>query len=615
MKGNKRVGTALLVSVLLLGVPAWGLQVALDDDFDDGVVDTNLWSIGGDPGEVWESGSTLYLDDVNTSAPRPYVVSRADNGYAWSAGTAQLWWDSGGRYAGMMTDIGGGNFLLVRKDITGGYWTLSVNGTNHTIWSIGAGDNWYWEIAFDNGAGTVEFRGKQYSSTGWDIVQSYSYTNSDPLTLQVHSYNTDAQIGRMRVTVPNPPNFADLFDDFDDGIVDQTLWNVTGDVMESGTILRMNYNAIPGDPNTYVASSVWSTQDYRWTEGRAKFERKSDGRYAGLMAGSNYILYRGDIVGGYWTIDVKNGTELTRYTDHSAGSTGEWDWMIDFSDHHVVVQGWKVGDPQPAITWSLSDPNKIPAGPFSVGAATYGNADAEYDSIGFTRFVAPNTNYLDDDFDDGVVGSEWDAINASESGSTLTLGYDPNNGITQASVWSTIGYRWTEGQAIIDWTDGGRYAGLVTGPGGGDWIFIRRDVVGGHWVLQINKAGQTVVQVDFGWVVGPCRWIIDWDPNHIDVEGINEGYENASYSWSSTDPNEIPQGPFRLGAASYNAEGRFDRLAVVQYVPVCGDLWHPYPVGDLDRDCYVNWSDFSVFASQWLMCTDPNDPQCTPSNP
>jgi hypothetical protein len=33
---------------------------------------------------------------------------------------------------------------------------------------------------------------------------------------------------------------------------------------------------------------------------------------------------------------------------------------------------------------------------------------------------------------------------------------------------------------------------------------------------------------------------------------------------------------------------------------ICGDTDHPYPVGDLDYDCYVNWSDIAVLSSHWL---------------
>jgi hypothetical protein len=40
--------------------------------------------------------------------------------------------------------------------------------------------------------------------------------------------------------------------------------------------------------------------------------------------------------------------------------------------------------------------------------------------------------------------------------------------------------------------------------------------------------------------------------------------------------------------------------------PVCGDAQHPYPIGDLDQNCKVNFKDFAIFALHWLQCTDLN---------
>ena len=39
--------------------------------------------------------------------------------------------------------------------------------------------------------------------------------------------------------------------------------------------------------------------------------------------------------------------------------------------------------------------------------------------------------------------------------------------------------------------------------------------------------------------------------------------------------------------------------------PVCGDAEHPYPTGDLNFDCKVNFEDFAIVANQWLVCTAP----------
>jgi len=32
----------------------------------------------------------------------------------------------------------------------------------------------------------------------------------------------------------------------------------------------------------------------------------------------------------------------------------------------------------------------------------------------------------------------------------------------------------------------------------------------------------------------------------------------------------------------------------------CGDMAHPYPVGDLDFDCVVNLLDWAIFCRHWL---------------
>ena len=37
----------------------------------------------------------------------------------------------------------------------------------------------------------------------------------------------------------------------------------------------------------------------------------------------------------------------------------------------------------------------------------------------------------------------------------------------------------------------------------------------------------------------------------------------------------------------------------------CGDPDHPYPVGDLNRDCLVDMLDLAIFSSHWLESTQP----------
>ncbi len=37
----------------------------------------------------------------------------------------------------------------------------------------------------------------------------------------------------------------------------------------------------------------------------------------------------------------------------------------------------------------------------------------------------------------------------------------------------------------------------------------------------------------------------------------------------------------------------------------CGDECHPYPLGDIDKNCIVDFNDFGLFALTWLECTKP----------
>jgi hypothetical protein len=39
--------------------------------------------------------------------------------------------------------------------------------------------------------------------------------------------------------------------------------------------------------------------------------------------------------------------------------------------------------------------------------------------------------------------------------------------------------------------------------------------------------------------------------------------------------------------------------------PCCGDLEHPYPRSDVNKDCRVNFTDFALMAAEWLNCTSP----------
>lgn len=50
----------------------------------------------------------------------------------------------------------------------------------------------------------------------------------------------------------------------------------------------------------------------------------------------------------------------------------------------------------------------------------------------------------------------------------------------------------------------------------------------------------------------------------------------------------------------YDIGGQID---AVSDVAACGDPTHPYPVGDINRDCRVDWLDMAELGGTWLDCT------------
>jgi len=47
-------------------------------------------------------------------------------------------------------------------------------------------------------------------------------------------------------------------------------------------------------------------------------------------------------------------------------------------------------------------------------------------------------------------------------------------------------------------------------------------------------------------------------------------------------------------------------LSATRYEPIaCGDAEHPYPIGDLNKDCEVNFFDIAILSLHWLDCSKP----------
>ena len=74
----------------------------------------------------------------------------------------------------------------------------------------------------------------------------------------------------------------------------------------------------------------------------------------------------------------------------------------------------------------------------------------------------------------------------------------------------------------------------------------------------------------------------------------------ATWTYSSADYPRMWFYPQAATGISY-----WDDISVTKELPAqCGDEEHPYPVGDINQDCRVNFEDFAELAINWLVCTD-----------
>lgn len=125
-------------------------------------------------------------------------------------------------------------------------------------------------------------------------------------------------------------------------------------------------------------------------------------------------------------------------------------------------------------------------------------------------------------------------------------------------------------------------------------------------------------RMDF--VVGPIGFGLIVDPNRVreivskDLITVPYGGPYEAYSYGKRRNDEID--PYLI--ESFVPGLGFIKIVDYSYPPVikelisispdnlCGDYDYPYPEGDMNQDCMVNFKDLSVIAEHWLVCTRPD---------
>jgi hypothetical protein len=107
---------------------------------------------------------------------------------------------------------------------------------------------------------------------------------------------------------------------------------------------------------------------------------------------------------------------------------------------------------------------------------------------------------------------------------------------------------------------------------------------------------------------GPTLGVLGPEMDHIVIGGIGsrDNFENL---WGGY-YDEFAIYPGVLSACRVRAHYKAwqNRFNCQEYI----DCGYGLPA-DLNRDCKINFDDFAIFASNWLKCNDPRDPNCSPN--
>jgi hypothetical protein len=226
------------------------------------------------------------------------------------------------------------------------------------------------------------------------------------------------------------------------------------------------------------------------------------------------------------------------------------------------------------------------------------NLNGHYDNLVVTSQEVPaSIVYMDPNIHNG-------AMNSAMAGGYWT---DPNY----------IPFEWSSTHPALTYTAA---LGLVLFDG-------QVDAVTNNTGGQIFANHKFTVQAGLGGKTGATAKVSVYATQNIDGTGnkvllaevSQPGNTASGYTLSTVSNTGLPTAANLVGyyvqvelktTGTTDLYGYYDNIRVTSAIvgPVCGDTEHPYPAGDLNQDCYVDFEDVDVFAGQWLAsgCVTPS---------
>lgn len=413
--------------------------------------------------------------------------------------------------------------------------------------------------------------------------------------------------------------FTPLDDDFDTGSLDTSVWLAEGD----------NAPVLSGSQVQLTKSKITSVSPYSYTKGVVTFyvDQSAESSLWGIKpadGSTNPIVYFRTDLNSYVMFSYNDGSGRVDTSTLYIQSTANLVCQLEFDTEAGYVI-WR------AKQDSDSDWQKVGGATFAGGGAAMVIHCNNYnlsDTLMIDRITveeelpAPTQLYFDDDFDDASLDTTvWEPLQGQivESGSTVTL---TNAGGVSARMQTRGDYIFKQGGVATMYVDQWHTSGLaqlLTSIDGTAVLTLRTDL-GSTIVLQVETpSGQEQTQLGYNESDLDSDQLLvrmQWDAENRTIRVQARLVSEADWTFDQTfDVGLIAQG-LRLFLNCYGVEDDFiiDRVLTQQY-PVFDDCEEALSFGynlsaDLNSDCYVEWADFGIFASQWQQCMNPTDAAC-----